>query len=69
VGDPIQNTHLRGGLLTRLENAWPLTLVGGVAPGSQAIATYLGIDTMTSGNWTGIMDLRTACAGCSFCER
>jgi uncharacterized protein (TIGR03790 family) len=40
-------------LLTRPENAWPLTLVGGVAPGSQANATHLGIDTMTSGNWMG----------------
>jgi uncharacterized protein (TIGR03790 family) len=34
-------------------NTWPLTLVGDVAPGSQASATYLGVDTTTSGNWTG----------------
>ena len=40
-------------LLTGPENAWPLTLVGGVAPGSQASATYLGVDTTTSGNWMG----------------
>ncbi len=40
-------------LLTGPENAWPLTLVGDVAPGSQASATYLGVDTTTSGNWIG----------------
>src|SRR5215472_14777366 len=37
--------------LTEPANAWPLTLVGDVAPGSQASATYLGVDTTTSGNW------------------
>jgi hypothetical protein len=35
------------------ENAWPVTLVGDVAPGSQASATYLGVDTTTSGSWIG----------------
>jgi uncharacterized protein (TIGR03790 family) len=40
-------------LLTGPENAWALTLVGEVAPGSQASATYLGVDTTTSGNWIG----------------
>jgi uncharacterized protein (TIGR03790 family) len=40
-------------LLTGPENAWPLTLVGDVATGSQASATYLGVDTTTSGNWIG----------------
>ena len=40
-------------LMTGPENAWPLTLVGDVAPGSQASATYLGVDTTTSGNWIG----------------
>ena len=40
-------------LLTGPENAWPLTLVGDVAPGSPASATYLGVDTTTSGNWIG----------------
>src|SRR5215472_4311498 len=40
-------------LLSGPENAWPLTLVGDVAPGSQASATYLGADTTTSGNWIG----------------
>src|SRR5215467_10142139 len=35
------------------ENAWPVTLVGDVAPDSQASATDLGIDTTTSGNWIG----------------
>ena len=39
-------------LLPGPENAWPLTLVG-VVPGSQASATYLGVDTTTSGNWIG----------------
>jgi hypothetical protein len=38
-------------LLKGPEDAWPLTLVGDVAPGSQASATYLGVDTTTSGNW------------------
>jgi uncharacterized protein (TIGR03790 family) len=40
-------------LLTGPDNAWPLTLVGDVTPGSQASATYLGVDTTTSGNWIG----------------
>jgi uncharacterized protein (TIGR03790 family) len=40
-------------LLTRPEDAWPLTVVSDVAPGSQASATYLGVDTTTSGNWIG----------------
>jgi hypothetical protein len=40
-------------LLTGPESAWPLTPVGGVAPGSQASATYLGVDTTTSGDWIG----------------
>ena len=40
-------------LLTGPENAWPLTLVGGVAPGSQASATYLDVDTTTLGSWMG----------------
>src|SRR5271163_761129 len=38
--------------LTGPENAWPFTLVGGVAP-AQASVTYLGVDTETSGNWIG----------------
>jgi|SRR5271163_173428 len=40
-------------LLTEPESAWPFTLVGGVAPRSQASATYLGVDATTSGNWIG----------------
>jgi len=40
-------------LLTGPENAWALTLVGDLAPGSEASATYLGVDTRTSGNWIG----------------
>ena len=40
-------------LLTEPENAWPLTPAGGVAPGSQASATFLGVDTTTSGDWIG----------------
>jgi uncharacterized protein (TIGR03790 family) len=40
-------------LSTGPANAWPLTLVGDVAPGSQASATYLGADTTTSGSWIG----------------
>src|SRR5215467_15612344 len=40
-------------LLKGPEDAWPLTLVVDVAPGSQASATYLGVDTTTSGNWIG----------------
>jgi uncharacterized protein (TIGR03790 family) len=40
-------------LLKGLEDAWPLTLVADVAPGSQASATYLGVDTTTAGNWIG----------------
>ena len=31
----------------------PLTLADVVAPGSQASATYLGVDTTTSGDWIG----------------
>src|SRR5437773_9360301 len=34
-------------LLTGPGNARPFTLVGDVAPGSQASATYLGVDTTT----------------------
>src|SRR4029077_1709152 len=38
-------------LLTGPENAWPLTLVGDVAPGSQASAMYLGVDPTPWENW------------------
>jgi hypothetical protein len=41
------------GLLTGAEDAWPLTLGGDVVPDSQASATYLGVDTTTSGDWIG----------------
>ena len=40
-------------LLTGPERAWPLTLVGDIAPGSQTSAAYLGVDTTTSGDWIG----------------
>jgi len=40
-------------LLTGPQIAWPVTPVGDIAPGSQASATYLGVDTTTSGNWIG----------------
>jgi uncharacterized protein (TIGR03790 family) len=40
-------------LLTGAESAWPVTLIGDVAPDSEASATDLGVDTTTSGNWTG----------------
>jgi uncharacterized protein (TIGR03790 family) len=40
-------------LLTGPENAWPSTLVSDAAPGLQASATYLGVDTTTSGDWIG----------------
>src|SRR5271170_6927714 len=40
-------------LLTGTKSAWPLTLGGGVGPDLHVSATYLGVDTTTSGNWIG----------------